>query len=59
MVMLILQLFDTVFRLMMEKFDGIRVYWNGKNLYVSDSRTPLKVPKEHAFSSIPFEGELW
>jgi hypothetical protein len=44
----------------MEKFDGTRVYWDGKNLLSQDKAISIPIPKELApFPSVPFEGELW
>jgi hypothetical protein len=48
-----------IFRLMMEKFDGVRVYWDGEYLISSYSKAIINVPKEYSFPRIPFEGELW
>jgi hypothetical protein len=42
---------------MMEKYDGIRCYWNGKNLLINGMK--MTVPPKYNFPSIPFEGELW
>jgi hypothetical protein len=44
---------------MMEKLDGVRVYWDGKHLHTKDLQTRLEVPKELAFPAVPFEAELW
>jgi hypothetical protein len=44
---------------MMEKFDGVRVFWDGKQLISSKERTIIDVPTECKFPSFPFEGELW
>jgi hypothetical protein len=46
-------------RLMMEKYDGIRVFWDGKQLHSKTSGKILNLPKGHNFPTIPFEGELW
>jgi hypothetical protein len=43
----------------MEKFDGIRVYWDGKRLYSKQLKTSIDIPQEFKFPSTPFEGELW
>jgi hypothetical protein len=43
----------------MEKFDGVRMYWDGKHLFAKDSKTKITIPKDCAFPAIPFEGELW
>jgi hypothetical protein len=42
---------------MMEKFDGVRVYWTGKELIANNSKVPI--PKDMNFPAIPFDGELW
>ena len=44
---------------LMEKYDGVRVYWDGKQLYRSSSKTVIDVPSRYSLPSIPFEGELW
>jgi hypothetical protein len=44
---------------MMEKYDGIRVFWDGKQLHSKTSGKILNLPKGHNFPTIPFEGELW
>jgi hypothetical protein len=49
----------TLYRLMMEKFDGVRVYWDGKNLHSKHSTSVIIVPPDCKFPNIPFEGELW
>jgi hypothetical protein len=41
----------------MEKYDGVRVYWDGQYLLWKNSQ--VEVPKDLQFPSIPFEGELW
>ena len=46
-------------RLMMEKFDGVRVYWDGKRLFSTSSRSLIQVPQDLQFPTTPFEGELW
>jgi hypothetical protein len=46
-------------RLMMEKFDGVRVFWDGNRLYEKNSKKTLNVPQHITLPSIPFEGELW
>jgi hypothetical protein len=51
--------FLTVTRLMMEKFDGVRVYWNGKALYSKSLNAVIDIPKAISFGTTPFEGELW
>jgi hypothetical protein len=44
---------------MMEKYDGVRVIWNGKALYSRYTNKLIEVPQTSQFPSIPFEGELW
>jgi hypothetical protein len=44
---------------MMEKFDGVRVYWDGKRLFSTSSRSLIQVPLNLQFPTTPFEGELW
>jgi DNA ligase-1 len=44
---------------MMEKYDGVRVFWDGKHLLLKNSKTVINVPQDCAFPSVPFEGELW
>jgi hypothetical protein len=44
---------------MMEKFDGVGVFWDGQNLFTKSSRIPIQIPRDIHFPSIPFEGELW
>jgi hypothetical protein len=48
-----------IIRLMMEKFDGVRVYWDGSRLHALGLKTSIEVPKSCLFPSTPFEGELW
>jgi hypothetical protein len=43
----------------MEKFDGVRVFWNGEKLYANTLKMPIDLPQEWKFPDIPFEGELW
>jgi hypothetical protein len=45
--------------MIMEKYDGVRVFWNGKRLISKSSGISLEVPKECNFPATPFEGELW
>jgi DNA ligase-1 len=45
--------------LMMEKYDGVRVFWDGKHLFIKNAKIKIPVPTNHRFPSIPFEGELW
>jgi hypothetical protein len=47
------------FRLMMEKYDGVRVYWDGSRLHSKHPSVVLDIPKRLNFPNIPFEGELW
>jgi DNA ligase 1 len=46
--------------LMSEKLDGIRAYWDGKNLYTKNGN-PIFTPKEFTnnFPSFELDGELW
>jgi hypothetical protein len=44
---------------MMEKYDGVRVYWDGKQLHIKSLNVVTNVPKEASFPSTPFEGEFW
>jgi hypothetical protein len=44
---------------MMEQYDGVRVYYDGNKLRTSNSKTPLVIPTNITFPSMPFEGELW
>jgi hypothetical protein len=44
---------------MMEKFDGIRVFWDGKVLRTAKSKQIIVLPKHIDFPASPFEGELW
>jgi hypothetical protein len=44
---------------MMEHVDGVRVYWDGKQLHVKDLGISLDIPTGSAFPTLPFEGELW
>jgi hypothetical protein len=41
----------------MEKYDGLRVYWDGKQLHSKGIR--IDIPPSLEFPSIPFEGVLW
>jgi hypothetical protein len=43
----------------MEKYDGVRVFWDGKQLRSKDTRQVINVPQIVEFQTIPFEGELW
>jgi hypothetical protein len=43
---------------MMEKYDGVRVFWDGK-LRVQGSKKIIEVPNNIVFPMLPFEGELW
>jgi hypothetical protein len=44
---------------MMEKYDGVRVFWDGKQLYSKGKRSAITLPPDVVFPKIPFEGELW
>jgi hypothetical protein len=44
---------------MSEKYDGVRVVWDGKSLRQANTRNIIPLPKEVAFPSIGFEGVLW
>jgi hypothetical protein len=45
---------------MMEKYDGVRVMWDGYKLTsVTTPKCVIQLPKDHGFPSVPFEGELW
>jgi hypothetical protein len=44
---------------MMEKFDGIRVFWDGKRLQSKKLKFKIDVPSQYNFPTVPFEGELW
>jgi hypothetical protein len=47
------------FRLMMEKYDGIRVYWDGTTLFTKNLRI-IPIPNNtELLPPFPFEGELW
>ena len=45
---------------MSEKYDGMRLFWSGKNFYTRQG-TKLIVPTSitNALPSIPLDGELW
>jgi hypothetical protein len=43
---------------MMEKYDGVRVYWDGTSLSYKSWKIPLPKSVE-PFPNFPFEGELW
>lgn len=45
---------------MSEKLDGIRAYWDGKNLYTKNKNI-INAPKEFTknFPNFPLDGELW
>jgi DNA ligase-1 len=45
--------------LLMEKYDGVRVFWDGSRLMTNTSRVVIDLPTNFGFPSIPFEGELW
>jgi hypothetical protein len=42
----------------MEKFDGVRVFWDGKRLYCRSPEIALDVPQSCEFPPSPFEGQL-
>jgi hypothetical protein len=42
----------------MEKYDGIRVLWNGSKLQTQDKKV-IQVPSNVTFPPITFEAELW
>jgi hypothetical protein len=45
---------------MLEKYDGIRVFWDGATLRCAkNTKISIEVPKELSFPNVPFEGELW
>jgi hypothetical protein len=46
---------------MMEKFDGRRVFWDGKRLLDANTKKEINVPKDviESFPTVAFEGELW
>jgi hypothetical protein len=44
---------------MMEKVDGVRVFWDGKRLHSKSLKTTIDVPPELNLPSVPFEGVLW
>jgi hypothetical protein len=46
-------------RLMMEKYDGIRVFWDGKYLRVKSSGITVPIPQDMKFPTTQFEGVLW
>jgi hypothetical protein len=46
-----------IIRLMMEKFDGVRVFWDGMKL--QSPFGSISVPSPLGFPKTPFEGELW
>jgi hypothetical protein len=43
----------------MEKYDGLRVFWDRKALYYNKKRISVPTDKISLFPDIPFEGELW
>jgi hypothetical protein len=49
-----------VCRWMSEKYDGIRIQWNGKCFYSRNSK-PVYVPKHitDTLPNIPLDGEIW
>jgi hypothetical protein len=45
---------------MMEKYDGVRVYWDGQTLHANGQKySKSAYSKLQTFPSIPFDGELW
>jgi hypothetical protein len=42
---------------MMEKYDGVRVFWDGHVLQAKGKL--IDVPKSFVLPSLPFEGVLW
>jgi hypothetical protein len=44
---------------MTEKYDGVRVVWDGKHLCTATSRLKIDIPQGSNFPPIPFEGMLW
>jgi hypothetical protein len=44
-------------RYMMERYGGVRVYWDGNALYYKNK--PVYTPKNLNFPTTPFEGEVW
>jgi hypothetical protein len=51
--------FDPTGWLIMDKFDGVRVFWDGKRLHSKSSGVKIEVPRSLQFPATPFEGELW
>ncbi len=49
------------FRWMMEKYNGIRVFWNGTSLQTAHSKKPIQVPSSllSQFPNVAFEAEFW
>jgi hypothetical protein len=45
----------------MEKYDGIRVYWDGKGKLITSNFKTMLIPTfiSRLFPEYPFEGELW
>jgi hypothetical protein len=44
----------------MEKYDGVRVYWDGSTLYETERMRAITIPSNcETFPTVPFEGELW
>jgi hypothetical protein len=43
---------------MMEKIEGVRVFWDGKHLHYPRAKIKINVPSEYNFPSTPFEGQL-
>jgi DNA ligase-1 len=45
---------------MMEKYDGVRVFWNGNSLFTKDMKLIITPPRwTRNFPSFAFEGELY
>jgi hypothetical protein len=47
--------------MMMEKFDGVRVFWDGKGVLFTRNMQTINLPAEilSKLPQYPFEGELW
>jgi hypothetical protein len=45
--------------LMMEKYGGVRVYWDGSTLLSQYGDVPQDQLNCEPFPSMPFEGQLW
>jgi DNA ligase-1 len=46
---------------MSEKYDGVRVFWNGDRLFTSHDRKQIYIPHQYtkALPSFAVDGELW